>query len=53
MQPSLRFAVQNYFEGGYHPMGHIGVNSDLEKFEIESDKFYDIQNDRTLKYKLN
>ena len=34
-------------------MGHIGVNTDLEKFEIESDKFYDIQNDRTLKYKLN
>ena len=25
MQPSLRFANENYFEGGYHPMGYIGI----------------------------
>lgn len=52
--PSLRFAAKNYFEGGRHPMGYIGVNKDEpEIFEIGEDKFYDLRQDRTLHYKVD
>lgn len=53
MMPSLRFAVQNYFEGGRHPMGYIGIRAEPDNFEIKSSDFYDIRNDHTLQYKLN
>lgn len=52
MRPSLRFAIQNYFEGGRHPMGHIGVNTEPIYFEIPINNFYDMRQDRTLKYEL-
>lgn len=52
MLPSLRFANENYFEGGSHPMGYIGVNKKPEKTLIDKSLFYDIQSDKTLKYKL-
>lgn len=52
MLPSLRFANENYFEGGSHPMGYIGVNKKPEKTVIDKSLFYDIQSDKTLKYKL-
>ncbi|VGO22889.1 DUF4832 domain-containing protein [Pontiella sulfatireligans] len=29
-EPALRFAVQNYINGGRHPIGHIGVGVDVE-----------------------
>ena len=53
MLPSLRFAAVNYFEGGRHPMGYIGVNSTPENFEIANDEFFDIQSDKTLHYVYN
>lgn len=53
MLPSLRFANENYFEGGYHPMGYIGVNKKPEKAMIDKPLFYDIQSDKTLRYNLN
>ncbi len=53
MLPSLRFAIQNYFEGGRHPMGHIGVNAEPVSYEVKSSEFTDMRQDRTLKYKLN
>lgn len=53
MVPSLRFAVNNYFEGGRHPMGYVGVNKDISDFEIKDANFGDIQSDKTLKYRLN
>ena len=52
MLPSLRFAIQNYFEGGRHPMGHIGVNTEPVYFEIPTDDFDDMRQDKTLKYKI-
>ena len=52
MLPSLRFAVQNYFEGGRHPMGHIGVNTEPIYFEIPVSSFNDMRQDKTLKYKI-
>jgi hypothetical protein len=49
-KPSLRFANTNYFNGGYHPIGYVGVNSDVKDFSINEIAFDDIQSDRTLKY---
>jgi hypothetical protein len=51
MEPSLRFAVQNYFTGGRHPMGYIGINKELQNYEIPEADFRDMKEDRTLKYK--
>jgi hypothetical protein len=53
MVPSLRFANENYFEGGYHPIGYIGMNKKPEKELLDSSLFFDIQNDRSLKYSFN
>jgi hypothetical protein len=52
MLPSVRFAVTNYFEGGYHPMGYIGVGGKPARTALDKADFYDLQNDRTLYYKL-
>ncbi|MCC8154053.1 MAG: DUF4832 domain-containing protein [Tannerellaceae bacterium] len=52
MLPSLRFAVQNYFEGGRHPMGYIGINTEPETVEIENTQFTDMRQDKTLRYEL-
>ncbi|MEI7523447.1 MAG: DUF4832 domain-containing protein [Mariniphaga sp.] len=48
--PSLRFAVGNYFTGGRHPMGYLGVGIEISDYELNPVNFNDIQDDRTLKY---
>lgn len=53
MQPSLRFAISNYFEGGRHPIGIVGLGSNVENHEVNSGQFFDLRQERTLKYKLN
>ncbi len=50
MLPSVRFAAYNYFNGGNHPMGYIGLNQDLDEFEIPITNFDDLQKDTSLKY---
>lgn len=52
MMPSLRFANENYFEGGYHPMGYVSVDCDPVKGDtrLDSTEFFDINSDKTLKY---
>lgn len=52
MIPSLRFANTNYFEGGYHPLGYVGAGRKPERYAIDPEDFYDMQSDRTLRYKL-
>jgi len=52
MLPSLRFAIQNYVQGGRHPMGYIGVNTQPVKYEVPLTEFADMRQDKTLKYKL-
>lgn len=52
MLPSLRFATQNYFEGGCHPMGHIGINTEPVYYEVSASSFMDMKLDKSLKYKL-
>lgn len=50
MLPSLRFAAMNYFTGGRHPMGYVGVGTDSDEYALKNVKFDDIQSDKTLKY---
>ena len=50
MLPSLRFAVMNYYTGGRHPMGYIGIGQDIDSYKVDFKSFDDIQSDRTLHY---
>jgi hypothetical protein len=48
--PSMRFAIKNYLKGGWHPIGYIGVESDIQFSELDSTSFDDPFMDKTLKY---
>lgn len=48
--PSLRFAIENYLKGGYHPLGRIGVGLKPDSFDLMNLKFDDLKEDRTLHY---
>ncbi len=37
--PSLRFANINYFNGGYTPIGNIGINDEISNGKIDSSLF--------------
>lgn len=50
MLPSLRFAVFNYWNGGRHPMGYVGVGQNIDEYKIPLSSFDDIQSDRSLRY---
>jgi hypothetical protein len=50
MLPSVRFATRNYFNGGRHPMGKVGVDKSIDNYIIESKLFDDIASDLSLKY---
>ena len=51
--PAVRFAIKNYFKGGRHPMGKIGINKELQNFELDDKVFDDLYSDRTLHYEFN
>jgi len=48
--PSVRFAVINYFKGGRHPIGKLGIGKKVGKFELDKEIFDDLYTDRTLYY---
>ncbi len=48
--PSARFAIVNYFNGGRHPIGRIGVGIDLGQTRLEETLFDDPANDKSLHY---
>ncbi len=50
MLPSLRFSTVNYFRGGRHPIGRVGVGMRPRNFELSADMFDDPAGDRTLRY---
>lgn len=52
MKPSLRFANENYFEGGYHPIGYIGVDESIDNVKLNPNLFFDIQSDKSLRYNI-
>jgi hypothetical protein len=47
-QPSARFTIKNYYNGGRHPIGKVGVNKTINSFSIT--EFDDIQSDKSLFY---
>jgi hypothetical protein len=47
-RPCARFAIKNYFYGGRHPIGKVGVNQSLDTFTVSG--FDDIQSDTSLNY---
>jgi len=47
-RPCARFAIKNYYNGGRHPIGKVGVNQKIESFNISG--FDDIQSDKSLNY---
>nr|WP_121269635.1 DUF4832 domain-containing protein [Pedobacter schmidteae] len=50
LKPSLRFSNKNYFNGGRHPMGYIGLSEKVKTFTLDASEFNDIQADTSLKY---
>jgi hypothetical protein len=52
MQPAVRFAIENYFIGGRHPIGLIGVGKAPLSVELAPASFDDPAKDRTLHYEL-
>jgi hypothetical protein len=47
-RPCARFAIKNYYNGGRHPIGKVGVNKSLGSFTVSG--FDDIQSDTSLNY---
>ena len=52
MLPAVRFAIRNYFIGGRHPMGLVGVDRTVRNTDLDSGCFADPAKDRTLRYEL-
>ena len=48
--PSLRFATSQYFTGGRHPMGYVGVDCDVDDYAMPISGFDNIYTDTTLHY---
>lgn len=48
--PSVRFAIKNYYHGGRHPIGKIGVGVNINNPVIVD--FDDLVEDRSLYYKI-
>ena len=46
--PSVRFAIENYYTGGRHPLGKIGVGMDADDYQLA--EFDDLAADRSLYY---
>jgi len=47
-RPCVRFAIKNYYEGGRHPIGKVGINKTINSFTISG--FDDIHSDNSLFY---
>jgi len=52
MLPAVRFAIENYFIGGRHPVGVIGVDKAPSLVELDPTSFDDPAEDNTLHYEL-
>jgi len=49
-RPSVRFAIENYLKGAYHPLGYVGVGEAMGG-PLEPDyPFYRVQIDSSLRY---
>lgn len=52
MKPAVRFAIEKYSAGGYHPIGLVGVGEAPGNPQLSPDDFDDPVADRTLRYEL-
>lgn len=52
MLPAVRFAIEDYFTGGWHPIGIVGVGEVPPTAELEPASFDDPTRDRTLHHEL-
>lgn len=50
LMPSVRFAIENYFRGGWHPLGYIGIGETPEETSLKEVTFDDPAFDDTLRY---
>ena len=50
--PSLRFATMQYFTGGRHPMGYVGIGEDIGEYAMETSLFDNIYTDTNLYYTI-
>ncbi len=50
MLPAVRFAIGNYYTGGRHPIGVIGIGATVDEAELPADSFGDPRTDQTLHY---
>ncbi len=50
MLPSARFAIRNYYSGGRHPIGRIGVGFPVSEIELDNEEFDDSAGDRSFRY---
>jgi hypothetical protein len=53
MLPSARFATANYFRGGWHPLGFIGIGEALKQAALDNPKFDSPAFDNSLHYKVS
>ncbi len=51
-KPCLRLATKQYFTGGRHPMGYVGVGKEASQYAINTAEFGNIFTDTTLEYDL-
>ena len=47
--PCALFAIKNYYNGGRHPIGKVGVNKKIDSYTVSG--FDDIQSDKSLFYR--
>jgi hypothetical protein len=52
MAPSVRFAMENYFRGGWHPLGFVGVGQAPQDAALKNVAFDSPAFDDTLHYKV-
>ena len=52
MMPSVRFATENYFRGGWHPLGFIGIGEAPAEPALKQVKFDSPAFDDSLSYKV-
>lgn len=50
MMPSVRFATENYFRGGWHPFGFIGIGKRPQQVALANVKFDSPAFDDSLRY---
>lgn len=52
MVPSARFAIENYFRGGWHPLGFIGIGNPPQEASLKGVTFDSPAFDDSLSYKV-